>query len=57
MNFLVILSFIDETSNWNWFETEEEAVDWINGYKEDFYGQFKVSEFVEVDVKRKIAIE
>lgn len=57
MNFLVILSFVDETSTWNWFETEEEAVSWIDGYKKDFYGQFIVSEFVEVDVKRKITID
>lgn len=57
MKFLVILSFVDETNTWNWFETEEEAVGWIEGYKKDFYGQFIVSEFVEVDVKRKITIK
>ncbi|WP_395546792.1 MULTISPECIES: hypothetical protein [unclassified Lacrimispora] len=57
MKFLVILTFTDESNTWNWFNTEEEAVAWINGYKKDFYGQFEVSEFVEVDVKRKITID
>lgn len=57
MKFLVILTFQDESNTWNWFDTEVEAVDWINGYEKDFSGQYEISEFVEVDIKRKITLK
>ena len=48
--FLVIGYFkSDESVKWIWFKTEEEANEWIDGYKRDFPDDFVVAEFIEVE--------
>ena len=52
--FLVIGYFeSDSSSNWIWFKTEDEANEWINGYKKDF-PDFVVAEFLEVESRRDL---
>ena len=53
--FLVIAHFeSDESVKWNWFETEEEAEEWIKGYKKDFSDDFIVDEFMEIESRRDL---
>ena len=53
--FLVIGYFkSDESVNWIWFKTEDEANEWIDGYKRDFPDDFVVAEFIEVESRRDL---
>lgn len=53
--FLVIAHFkSDESVKWNWFETEKEAEEWIEGYKKDFSDDFIVDEFMEIESRRDL---
>lgn len=53
--FLIIGYFkSDESVKWHWSATEEEAREWIDGYKHDFPDDFVVAEFVEVELRRDL---
>lgn len=53
--FLVIGCFESEDScKFIWFKTEEEANEWIEGYKKDFPNDFYVAEFIEVESRRDL---
>lgn len=38
----------------NWFESEEDAVEYIQGYMESFPGEYVVDEFIEIGALREI---
>lgn len=54
--YLVLAYFNDEneTAKYVWFDTEEEARKWIEGYRHDFPEQFVLDEFWEIGEMRKL---